>query len=421
MDQNAPVPPAQEGLKHSPFVLEFLAFMRLVVTRFGREGGMRIAAALSYTSLLALVPLGAIAFAILKAFPVFDDIQDQIKSLVFKNFLPDSVANAEAYFDQFITQTQSLTAVGIVALAVTAIMLLNTIEGALNTIFQVKAKRPFLPRMLMFWAVITLGPLLLGGSLSLRTYLYSLTEWTGVDAIPGIGGFMTSLLPSVMGIFAFSMFYLIVPYRPVRLVHALIGGISAGLLFGILRQVFALYFAAFPAYQTIYGALATIPIFLIWMYLSWALVLIGAVVAASLNEWGRAHAAETFDALPPARKLDAALVSIERLWRKGRGEDKIIHPTANPKREDILAQSLEALRMHEFVGMSDDGDWYLKRDPEVLTIAALANGMGLAPNPGDLPVGGPPWRGQLKESLGGLTGKGYGLTLRVLFEGNAET
>ena len=421
MDQNAPETSDQEGPEQSAFVLEFLAFMRLVVSRFGHEGGMRIAAALSYTSLLALVPLGAIAFAILKAFPVFDNIQDQIKELVFNNFLPDSVSDAQAYFDQFIGQTQGLTAVGIVALAVTAIMLLNTIEGALNTIFQVKAKRPFLPRMLMFWAVITLGPLLLGGSLSLRTYLYTLTEWTGVDAIPGIGGFMTSLLPSVLGVVAFTVFYLIVPYRPVRLLHALIGGISAGVLFGILRQVFALYFAAFPAYQTIYGALATIPIFLIWMYLSWALVLIGAVIAASLNEWGRAHAAETFDALPPARKLDAALVSIERLWRKGRGEDEIIHPTSNPKREDILAQSLEALRMHGFAGMSDDGGWFLKRDPETLTIASLANGMGLAPNPGDLPVGGPPWRGQLKETLGGLTGKGYGLTLRALFEGSAET
>ncbi|MCW8915688.1 MAG: YihY family inner membrane protein [Magnetovibrio sp.] len=417
MDTNTKSPEVMSGSGRSAFVVEFLAFARLVLGRFGRDQGMRIAAALSYTSLLALVPLGAIAFAILKAFPVFDDIQDQLKSLLFKNFMPDSVEDAQQYFDQFVGQTEGLTAIGIVALAVTAIMLLATIESALNTIFQVKAKRPFLPRMLMFWAVITLGPLLMGGSLSLGTYLYAITEWAGADTIPGLGGFMTRLLPAVLAIFAFSVFYAIVPYRPVRLMHALVGGITAGILFGILRKIFALYMTAFPAYQTIYGAMAMVPIFLIWMYLSWAVVLIGAEIAASLNEWGRAHAAENFDELPPARKLDAAMVAIERLWRKSRGDDEVIHPTTNPKREDILAQALEYLRMNEFVGMSDDGEWFLKRDPETLTIAGLANGMGLAPNPDDLPVGGPHWRGQLKESLGGLTGKGYGQTLRTLFEG----
>lgn len=110
-------------------VRELQAFIQLVLKRSGRDQCMRIAAALSYTSLLALVPLGAIAFAILKAFPVFDNIQDQIKSLLFENFLPESVDGAQTYFDQFIGQTEGLTAIGIVVLAVTAIMLLGTIEG----------------------------------------------------------------------------------------------------------------------------------------------------------------------------------------------------------------------------------------------------------------------------------------------------
>jgi len=400
----------------TPIVAELRAFIHLILKRFGRDQCMRIAAALSYTSLLALVPLGAIAFAILKAFPVFDNIQDQIKALLFENFLPESVEGAQSYFDHFIGQTEGLTAIGIVALAVTAIMLLSTIEAALNCIFHVKATRPFVPRLMMFWAVITLGPLLLGGSLSLGTYLYALSEWAGAGSIPGLGGVMARLLPAVLAIFAFTVFYAIVPYRPVKVLHALIGGLSAGVLFGVLRRLFALYISAFPAYQTIYGALATVPIFLIWMYLSWAVVLIGAEIAASLPEWGRARAAEGFDDMASARKLDAALVSLERLWRKGRGEE-VCHPTRNPKREDVLSQSLEALRHAGFVALSDRGDWLLVRDPEVLRIADVAHGLGLAPNPDDLPTGGPLWRKHLKESLGGAKGNGYGRTLRELFEG----
>ena len=397
------------------YFAELRAFVRLVLMRFGRDQCMRIAAALSYTSLLALVPLGAIAFAILKAFPVFDNIEEQIKTLLFENFLPESVNHAQTYFDQFVGQTEGLTAIGIVALAVTAIMLLSTIEGALNSIFHVKATRPFVPRLMMFWAVITLGPLLLGGSLSLATYFYALSQWAGADKIPGLGGTVAQLLPGALAIVAFTVLYAIVPYRPVKILHALIGGISAGLLFGLLRRLFGLYIAAFPAYHTIYGALAVVPIFLIWMYLSWAVVLIGAEIAASMPEWGRARAAEGFDDMTPARKLDAALVSIERLWRKGRGEE-VQHPTTNPKREDVLAQALEALRQTGFVALSDRDEWLLIRDPEVLRIADVAHGLGLAPNPNDLPAGGPPWRKQLKESLGGTAGNGYGRTLRELFE-----
>ncbi|OEJ68409.1 YihY family inner membrane protein [Magnetovibrio blakemorei] len=389
--------------------------MRLVMAQFRRDQCMRIAAALSYTTLLALVPLIAIAFAILRAFPIFDDIQVQMKGVLFENFLPESVNEVQVYFDQFVGKAGEMTAIGIVGLAITAIMMLSTIEAALNSIFHVKATRPFVPRLMMFWAVITLGPLLLGGSLSLATYLYALSEWAGVGAIPGLAGVMARLLPSVLAIFAFTVFYAIVPYRPVKMGHALIGGITAGLLFGVLRRAFAFYISTFPSYQTIYGALATVPIFFIWMYLSWAVVLIGAQVTALMPEWGRARIAQGFDDMAPARKLDAALAAMEKLWRKTRGEAET-GPKLNLLREDILAQALEVLREKGFVALSDRDEWLLCRDPDVLSIADVAHGLGLAPNPDDLPAGGPPWRGQLKDSLGGLKGSGYGRTLRELFE-----
>lgn len=399
------------------FIDEFQAFAGLVLKRFGEDQCMRIAAALSYTTLLALVPLGAIAFAILRAFPVFDNIQDQIKSLLFENFMPESVEGAGAYFDQFISQTQGLTAIGTVALAVTAIMLLSTIETALNAIFHVKTQRPFVPRLLMFWAVLTVGPLLLGGSLSMGTYLLVVTSWVEGDVFSGFGGLMTRLMPTVLAIFAFSVFYAIVPYKPVRVRDALIGGITAGLLFGVVRKLFALYITTFPAYQTIYGALSTLPIFLIWMYVSWAIVLIGAEVTASLSLWSQARAAQSFESLTPARQLETCLAALENLWRKSRNEDDL-NPGRNRARTDELGEALEVLRQKGFVGVSDGGEWLMVRDVETITISGLAHGLGIAPNPDDLArPARRKWQGDLQQALKGTNGTGMGRTLRQLFEG----
>lgn len=408
-------PPDQARRSFGP---ELQAFSRLVIKRFVEDQCMRIAAALSYTTLLALVPLGAIAFAILSAFPVFDDVQAIIKSAVFRNFMPDFVEDVQTYFEQFITQTQDLTAIGIVALAVTAILLLATIEAAFNGIFHVKAKRPFLPRMLMFWAVLTLGPLLLGGSLSLGTYLLIVSEWMGVDKVPGLGGIAARFVPGVMAIFAFAVFYAIVPYRPVKLRDALIGGLVAGVLFSIGRKLFALYIAAFPAYQTIYGAVSMVPIFLIWMYVSWAIVLIGAEIAACLPHWGRARAAENFEALASACQLEATLVAVENLWRHARGEQSV-DPEQSKEQSNQLVEALEVLRQKGFVGLSDSGEWMLTRDPEMLTLAGFAHGLGLDPDPADLsrddPSGGRKWRAALKQALEGSDGADMGRTLKDLF------
>lgn len=398
------------------FIEDFQAFVRLVMRRFGQDQCMRIAAALSYTMLLALVPLGTIVFAILRAFPVFDDIQGQIKSLLFENFMPESVDGVGEYFDQFISQTQGLTAIGTIALAVTAIMLLSTIEIALNAIFRVKTKRAFVPRLLMFWAVLTVGPLLLGGSLSLGAYLLVVTSFVEGEVFSGFGGMVTKLLPTVLAIFAFSVFYAIVPNKHIRVRDALIGGMTAGLLFGVVRKLFALYITAFPAYQTIYGALSTLPIFLIWMYVSWAIVLIGAEVTASLSQWGRPRAVGCFDQLSPARQLEASLAALENLWRKSRNQEDI-NSHRSVARADELDEALEVLRQKGFASQSDHGQWLLVRDVESVTILELAQGLGIAPNPDDLvPPGRRKWQGDLQRILKGRDGTDMSRSLRQLFE-----
>jgi len=417
---------------------ELWAFVLLVLRRFGRDQGLRIAAALSYTSLLALVPLGAIAFSVLRAFPVFDTVQSQIKTMVFDNFLPASVTEVQFYLDQFVGKTAGLTTLGIVALALSAIMMLGTIETALNTIFQVRQTRPFVSRMMMFWAVITLGPLLLGGSLSLGTYLYALgtglgAQWgaiLGLGSASGLAMVSARMVPMLMAVAAFTVFYVIVPYQTVRLRHALAGGLAAGVLFGVLRWLFALYMSAFPAYQTIYGALAVVPIFLIWMYFSWAVVLIGAEIAAVLPQWRQGREMKQdegrpYDDLSAAQKLNVALVVVERLWREGRGED--VHSALDGGLgEEVQTAVLQALRQAKIVVMSDQGRWFLARDPDVLRILDVAYGLGLAPNPEDLPnhekFNAPrlAWQGRLQESLCRARDNGDQGTLKSLFEGEAH-
>ncbi|PCI41464.1 MAG: trehalose-binding protein [Rhodospirillaceae bacterium] len=401
------------------FIKDLQAFSGLVMRRFGQDQCMRIAAALSYTMLLALVPLGTIVFAILRAFPVFDDIQGQIKSLLFENFLPESVDGVGQYFDQFISQTEGLTAVGTLALAVTAIMLLSTIEVALNKIFRVTTKRAFVPRLLMFWAVLTVGPLLLGGSLSLGTYLLVVTSFVEGEVFSGFGGVVTKLMPTVLAIGAFSVFYAIVPNKHVRLRDALIGGLTAGVLFGVVRTLFALYITTFPAYQTIYGALSTLPIFLIWMYVSWAIVLIGAQVSASLSQWGRPRFEDCFEHLSPARQLETCMAALENLWRKSRHQDDV-NPNRSVARADELEEALEVLREKGFADQSDHGDWLLVRDVETVTILELAYGLGLTPDPDDLvSPGRRKWQDDLQQALTNQDSTHMARTLRQLFERSA--
>ena len=385
---------------------DFLAFSRLVFRRFGNDGGMRIAASLSYTSLLALVPLGVIAFSVLKAFPVFDSIRDRLQGMVFDAFLPETITNVQEHFTEFVGKAGGLTAIGIVALAAVAIMLLATIESALNDIFRVKAKRAFIPRMMMFWAVLTMGPLLLGGSLSLATYLFALTEMAKiaeVSQLSGVAWLITRLIPTVLAIFAFSVFYAIVPFRPVKVSHALIGGLSAGLLFALVRKGFAIYVQAFPAYQTLYGALSTIPIFLIWMYFSWAVVFIGAEVTASLPEWGKKRATGGLKSLTPALRLEAALQVLEVLWRQSRGEEMSRGSEADTDDEktssDILLETMDELRQAGIVALSNDDKWLLNRDLTSLTLSELAYGLGLAPNADDVTSAGATWQTRFKSAL----------------------
>ena len=245
----------------------------------------QIAASLSYTSLLALVPLMAIVFAVLAAVPALEGFRVELQLFMFANLMPESGDTFAEYFQGFLANAGKMTGFGIVGLALTAVLLINTIFAAMNLIFHVEKPRPVLLRIVVYLVVLIAGPIVLAASFSLATYILTLTKALGVEAFTGLLGHLTRFVPALLLILGFSAFYKIVPYCRVAWRDALGGGLAAGLVFAGLRWLFGIYLIYFPSYQTIYGALSAVPVFLLWLFLSWSVVLAGAVIAASGPNW----------------------------------------------------------------------------------------------------------------------------------------
>lgn len=360
-----------------------ISFAAYAWNRFTNDRCWRMAAGLSYTSLLAVVPLTAIAFSMLAAFPVFEGVRDRFQDAVFANFLPQSAEAMRTYFDQFIQNTTTLSAVGIVGLAATAVLLLGTIEADLNAIFRVRKPRPLVPRLLVFWAMITLGPLLVGASFSLATYLFVAGEWLGLDVLAGPLGWMGRVAPTLMIIIGLATFYMVIPNRHVPAKSALSGGVIAGILFALLRNVFGWYVATFPTYQNVYGALSVVPIFLIWMYLSWSVVLLGAVITTTLGEWSRAGGRKPSEDAIGVDRLDNALTILGILGDASLSSGKPIRRnvllTETALAEDRVDSILKILQHNGFVQTTADEGWVISRDLESATLFDLFDALSLAP------------------------------------------
>ncbi len=384
----ADTPPAGSGRARAAWTGAGL-FARMALEHAGRHEVPRVAASLSYTSLLALVPVLAIALAMLAAFPVLEDVRGRLMDTLFKVLLPYAGAEARDHVTGLVDAAGGLTALGVVGIAVTAGMLLVTIEAALNTLFGVRAPRALRSRLLVYWAVMTLGPLLLGGSLSVSGYLHAWRDTTGgVPALPdGVGGLVVPLLPWGLAVLAFALLYMVVPNRPVRALDALAGAIVAALLVALLRIGFMVYATDASAYRTLYGALAIVPLFLIWMYLTWLGVLVGAVIAATLPDW-RMRRAEGDD--PRRRDLTAALRVLVRLLEAasrpparlggrgpgvGVGRRRLLADTGLP--EERLRRILGDLQHAGLVARAEGGRWLLARDLDTVTLDDLLGLLGL--------------------------------------------
>ena len=270
-------------------IRNLVEFCRFLVQRFIADRGIHSAAALTYTTLFAVVPMMTVTFAMLSAIPAFQGIGEQIQSYIFSNFIPSTGATIQEYLVAFTDQARQLTWFGVGFLMVTALMMLLTIEKAFNDIWRVRQPRRGVSSFLLYWAILSLGPLLLGAGFAMSTYITSLSLISGPDALIGVGALLKAM-PLLLSIAAFTLIYAAVPNTRVPLRHAAVGGVFTAVLFELAKQLFGLYVGYFPSYQLIYGAFAAVPLFLLWVYLSWILVLFGAELVCGLSssqQWRR--------------------------------------------------------------------------------------------------------------------------------------
>lgn len=268
--------------KISEYVEVIKKFAYFLIKRAQHDTVLRVASSLSYTSLIALVPVLAIALAIFSAFPVFSDIRQQVQDFFISNMVPDAGADLNVYFTEFINATAKLTTIGVVGIVLTAILLLSTIENSFNFIFKVNRPRRLTTKITLYWTVITLGPLLLGTAFSLKGY----AAFNNVlHSVPEVQMFLGIVLPFILTWLVLTGVYIFVPNKKVNFFHALTGAFVAMFLFWVLKNGFALFMLKNNVYKTLYGAVAVVPLMLVWMYLYWAAVIFGAVVTAAIQEY----------------------------------------------------------------------------------------------------------------------------------------
>ncbi len=349
-------------------------FFRFLWQRFLDDRLFEAAGALSYTTVFALVPLSIVVFGVLSAFPVFDRWSDQLSDYIFSNFVPSSARAVETYLRQFSTNAGQLTTVGIVALVVSLLITLNSVEATFNRIWRVKVARPKFARFMVFWTVFTLGALVAATSLAVSTRFFALAIFA---TQPGqwLEHLMLRVAPMFIELVGFAAIFRVVPHRTVHWRHAIAGALLAVLLFEAVKWGVGAFLGNFTTYGKVYGTLAFVPIFLIWIFLGWVSILFGASFASSMSAFRYQPVAmrlplgyELYGLLRMLGRFDAAR-------RKGKGLHTDEMQALEPMLTDALVQQIfSQLCEIGVLTRAESGEWLLARDLDQLTLAELYEG-----------------------------------------------
>ena len=260
--------------------------LRFAARRSREDRIAQVAGSLTFTTLLSLVPLATVAFALFTAFPIFASFQMSLQTFLADHLMPEQINNQIfMYLNEFASKAKGLTTMGMIVLFVTSVTTMMTVESAFNLIWRVRKPRPFAQRVLVYWAVLTLGPILIGVSLSISSYLFSRSlQLVGEQNLPAMFEWALATATLPLTALAFTMLYVFLPNCRVEWRDAVIGGIAAALAFELAKRGFGAYVRRIPTYTAVYGAFAAAPLFLLWVYLSWFITLVGAMIASALPE-----------------------------------------------------------------------------------------------------------------------------------------
>jgi membrane protein len=292
-------------------------FVSFVWHNFQQNGCLETAKSLTYTSLFAVVPFVTLLLAILSAFPSFQVFSNQIQNMIFTHLLPSSSSELAGYISEFVTHAKNLTWVGAIMLLVTAYLMLANVEGSFNKIWAVSEERKGLSSFLLYWSVLSMGPLLLGIAFAISSYITSLVlfeRFTAISDLIGASSVLLELFPTVLTIGAFTLLFVAVPNSAVRIRDGLIGAVVVAIAFKIVKWIFATFIAK-ASYPFIYGTFAAIPIFLIWIYMCWVVILFGANLVRSIPLFSTHNVAI---AVHPCLLLLALMHKFWDLQRQGR-------------------------------------------------------------------------------------------------------
>mgnify|MGYP003630888075 FL=1 len=350
----------------------FLHFCRHLLRRFNEDNCVKNAAALTYTTLFAVVPVMTVAYAMLAAIPAFDQVGGQVEEFIFNNFVPSTGAALREHLGEFSDQARQLTGVGVALLMVTALMMLVSIEKAFNNIWRIRQPRRGLSSFLLYWAVLSLGPLLLGSGFVVSTYLASMSFLREGVVLAFAWQLVLYWLPLLLSVAAFTLLFVAVPNTRVPLKHGVIGGLFVALLFEGAKACFTLYVKLFPGYQLIYGAFAAVPIFLLWIYVSWVIILLGAEVVSNMGSGAAWRRPEH----PWMINLLVVLRVFLQAQAKGDQVDLVrVNDTGWSLHEDQWIRLTEWLESEQIITRTQQGSYVLCRDLGTLELSSLLERM----------------------------------------------
>ncbi len=350
--------------------------------RFSQDRLGLTASSLTFTTTMALVPFVTVALAIFTAFPMFAQLQSVLQQWLVKSLIPENIARQVlGYLTQFAGQASKLGGAGIALLLVTAVALILTIDHTLNSIWRVRTRRPLGQRVLVYWAALTLGPLLLGVSLSITSYAISASKGV-VGAMPGGVQLLLDVLQFFLVAWGMAAMYHFVPNTWVKWGHAWAGGLFVSAGIELAKKLLALYLGKVPTYSVLYGAFATVPILLIWIYVAWVIVLLGAVIAAYLpsltsgiQHRGRSHglqfqlALEALQQLERVRPTDSKGLTTDQLTMLLRVDALQLEPV------------LETLAELDWIGLLDEESkgeaarYVMLTNPDTTALAPLLDAL----------------------------------------------